>query len=484
MHFLRRSLTGVLLFALTFGALGWAGTSVWRAVDALLTADDAPPPNREVVLAVNAVTVVPGRAEPVLETFGEVLSNRTLDVRATAPGKIVDLADAFRNGGQVAEGALLALIDPAVAEADLALARADLAEAQADMRDALRGLELAKDELSVAEEQADLRAQALTRQQDLAARGVGSASAVETAALAAAQARQSVVSRRQAAAQAETRIDQTTAKRDRMQIALAEAERRLADTQIRARFGGVLSDVSVVEGGLVATNERLARLVDPSALDVGFRLSTTQYARLLDRQGQLRRAEVDVILEVEGMDLVATGVIERESAEVGVGQTGRQIFARLKAAQAFRPGDIVTVRVREPAMDGVARLPARAVGSDGMVLVIGDDARLRAEPVTLVRRQGDSVLVRAPDLAGQQVVAQRTPVLGAGIKVRVLEAPADAEAPEPMVTLTPEHRARLIAAVEDNRRMPAPAKERVLAILESDQVPARVIERIESRTGG
>jgi molybdenum cofactor synthesis domain-containing protein len=52
---------------------------------------------------------------------------------------------------------------------------------------------------------------------------------------------------------------------DRQRITLAEAERRLAETEIVAGFDGVLDDVTVVEGGLVSTNERLAQVIDPGA---------------------------------------------------------------------------------------------------------------------------------------------------------------------------------------------------------------------------
>ncbi|WP_424989856.1 efflux RND transporter periplasmic adaptor subunit [Fluviibacterium sp. S390] len=485
MLFLRRALTGVLLFALTFGALGWAGTSVYRAVQAMLAEEDRQRPAREVVLAVNVVTVTPERVVPVMDVFGEIRSHRILEVRATSTGKLVELSPDFRDGGEVAEGDQLALIDPAKAKADLALARADLAEAEADLRDSRRALELAQDELGVAIEQADLRAQALSRQNDLSDRGVGSVSAVETAALAAAQARQSVVSRRQAVATAETRIEQAAAKRDRSRIAMEEAQRLLDEKSIRAKFTGTLSDVTVVEGGLVSANERMARLVDPSALEVAFRLSTAQYARLLDDSGGLRRAPIEVRMDVAGLNLRAEGAIERVSAEVGEGQSGREVFARLSTSVGFRPGDIVTVQIREAPIGGVARLPARALGSDGAVLVVGDDDRLQAHQVELIRRQGDTVLVRAPDLVGAEVVAQRIPSLGTGLKVRPIRPEGtEAPEPEPMVTLTPEHRARLIAAVQGNNRMPAEARDRVLSILAQDEVPARVVERIEERMGG
>ena len=53
-----------------------------------------------------------------------------------------------------------------------------------------------------------------------------------------------------------------------------------------------------------------------------------------------------------------------------------------------------------------------------------------------------------------------------------------------MVELTPERRAKLVAFIEGNQRMPTEAKERVLGQLRQDKVPAQIVERIESRIGG
>jgi hypothetical protein len=114
----------------------------------------------------------------------------------------------------------------------------------------------------------------------------------------------------------------------------------------------------------------------------------------------------------------------------------------------------------------------------------------------VLRRQGDSVIVPAAGLAGERVVAERSPLLGPGIKVRDLsasrsEAMSDAGGPErlenaaaEMIALTPERRAALRAAVEANARLPEAAKARILAQLDEETVPARTVERIESRMGG
>ncbi len=484
MRFLRRSLVGVFLLAMTVALVGVAGHVVYGALLDAWAESPAPQPAEERVFAVEVLTVEPATLSPTLRTFGQIQSRRTLEVRAATGGVVVDLAEGFEEGGTVEAGEVIARIDPADAESALALAEADLAEGEAELRDTERSLELAEAELQAAQAQADLRRRALDRQRDLSDRGVGTAALVEEAELAAAASDQSVVSRRQALSQAESAVDRAVTGLQRLNIDLAEARRRLAETEIEAEFDGVLADVSAVEGGLVSVNEQLALLVDPDALEVAFRLSTAQYRRLLNDEGRLTPVEVEVSLDVLGLDLTATGRISRDSATVAEGQTGRLVYARLGDAPGFRPGDFVTVALAEPPLDNVALLPAAAVGSGGTVLAIGADDRLEVVPLDVLRRQGDDIVVAAANLAGREIVATRSPLLGAGIKVR----PSNRHAPEPdaadMVELSEERRAALVAFVEGNDGMPSEAKARVLAQLREPQVPARIVARIEQRMGG
>ncbi|ETX27603.1 efflux RND transporter periplasmic adaptor subunit [Roseivivax isoporae] len=489
MRFLRRSLGGLFMTALTLALLVWAAALVRDAI-AVRLADDPPrPEGQERVFSVNVVLPEAETLRPVLTAYGEVRTRRELEIRAGTSGRIVALSPSMDEGGRVAAGEVLARIDPADAEAARDRARSDLEDAEAEGREARRAVTLARDNLDAAEEQAALYARALTRQRDLGERGVGSTSAVEDAELAAAAARATVIQRRQAVAEAEARVDRSATLRRRAAIAVEEAERALADTEIRADFAGVLSEVSVVEGRLVSENEQIARLIDPDALEVAFRVSTEGYARLLDGDGALRDAEVTVTLDVFGTDIVAEGRVDRAAGSVADGETGRVIYARLDRAPGFRPGDFVTVTVAEPPLSGVARLPATAMDPAGAVLAIGPEDRLEAVPVTLLRRQGDDILVVADAVAGRQVVAQRTPLLGAGIKVRAIgravpDELAATEAEADFVSLTEERRARLVSFVEGNERMPETARQRILAQLAEPQVPADVVRRIEARIGG
>ncbi|NIZ62657.1 efflux transporter periplasmic adaptor subunit [Sedimentitalea sp. CY04] len=484
MRFLRQSLTGIFLAAVSVGLLLYAGQMIFGAVQQRMSNERKAPPPRERVFAVNLVTAQLQDIAPELIAFGRVESRRRLELRTPVAGRVTSLAEEFEEGGEVSAGQLLLQIDPADAQSALDRAEADMQDARAEERETGRALILAQDELAATQDQAQLRQRAFQRQVDLKARGVGTAATVEVAELAAVQASQAVISRRQAVSQAEARVDQAASNLARAEINLATAQRDLADTTVTAQFGGTLQSVSLVQGRLVSANEKLAELVDPTLLEVAFRISTVQYARLLNDSGQLIAAPVRISLDATGADLSAEGVISRDSGGAGAGQSGRLIYARLSATPGFKPGDFVTVSVREPELSAVARLPATVLDANGTVLVLGAEDRLEQMQVELVRRQGDDVLIRGIGLAGREVVSGRTPLLGAGIKVRALRNGAALQPQAEFIELSDERRARLTAFVQGNSRMPEEAKKRVLGQLAEAKVPAKLVSRIESRMGG
>lgn len=488
MRFLTRSLIALLLAALSLAALGYAGYTLVAAIEVRNEAPDGVSGRgaRERMFTVRALTVTPTEVTPTLAAFGEVRARRALELRAPVGGTVLEVASGFEDGAEVSAGQFLFRVDPADAESARAFALADLERAEAELRDATRALGLAAEDVAAATVQFELRSRALERRKGLAERGVTTEAALEEAELAVSSASQALVSRRQAEAQAEARRDQAESALERQRISLAEAERRLADTRVYASFSGTLADVALVEGGIINTQDQLARIIDPEQLEVSVRVSTAQYLRLIDDAGRLVSSEAEVALAVAGFEITSPGSILRASATVEQGQSGRRLFVELSAPRGFRPGDFVTVRLKEPALQDVALLPASAVNPAGNVLIINEDNRLEAAPVTVVRRQGDQVIVEARALAGREIVREIGPNLGAGILVRPQRETSAGEVvpdtPE-MVTLDPERRARLIAQVESNVRMPEQVRARMLAQLSEESIPASMLERLENGAG-
>ena len=485
MRFIARSLTGLLLLAVTLALLGLAAIAIGSALRQSMDPGGPGRPGEERIVAANVVTLTPQVIAPQLTAFGKVESRRTLDVRARSGGTVVWVADSFRNGLAVREGDVLVRLDPAPATEALALAEADLSEARAKESEAAASVTLAQDDLAAAEAQAALRRQALARQQDIAARGAGSSQAVETAELAVSAADQAVLSRRQALASALAQVDQTAVAVTRAEIAVGEAVRTLAETEVRAAITGRVDGVTLVPGAVVGASEVLGRIVDPVALDVAVRLSTAQFGLLLDADGGLQGGAVTVLPE-GGSGVPLTGRLDRVSAAVGEGQTGRLVYVALDLAAGMeallQPGDFVTVQIDEAPLNDAALLPATAVGRNGTVLVLGAEDRLEEVPVEVLRRQGDAVILRVGSLAGREIVQERSVFLGDGIRIRPVRP--DAAVTGDKVQLTPERRAALIALVEASETMPEAEKARMRQDLEADAVPAEVVDRLERRMDG
>jgi hypothetical protein len=106
MRFLRRSLTGVFLLAVTLALTAWAGAMVQGAVSARMNEEPRSFPQRERILAVNVITLDPVTITPELTVFGELRSQRTLDLRSAIGGTVLEASDALVEGGTVTAGQL------------------------------------------------------------------------------------------------------------------------------------------------------------------------------------------------------------------------------------------------------------------------------------------------------------------------------------------------------------------------------------------
>lgn len=489
MRFWMRTAGGLLQVAFALALVGWGA----HAVVGRSPARDTGPPRAaaERVFAVEIGTVAVGEARPVVSAYGEIRAGRRLEIRAGAAGRLVHISPKLRDGAETAAGELLFRIDPADYEARVADAEAARREAAANLAEARQAVEVAREETRSAELQRDLRAAGLARRRTLLGRGVATTAEFEEAEMALAAAAQAVSGRMQAAIAAEIRIERAGLGLERAEIALAEARRALAETETRAPFSGIVAEVDAVEGGLVATNERLAALIDPAALEVAFRLSSAEFARIVAPGGSVPPLPFEASLALDGAAFAASGALARAGAESGSGETGRLIWGRLDPSSAglLRPGDFVTVRLGEPPLAGVAVLPAAAVSETGEMLLVDAEDRLRPHAVGILRRQGDAVIVAgAPD--GARYLRARAPQLGAGVKVRPLPPAEEPAAPDlaalsdgPVVELDPARRDRLIRHVETAGAMNEATRAGLLAALRSGRASSALVERLEARMG-
>ncbi|MGD9785393.1 MAG: efflux RND transporter periplasmic adaptor subunit [Hyphomicrobiaceae bacterium] len=505
MRFLTRAVSALALTAISLGLVGVGGLRLYQA--ATTPEASRKPPARERSYAVDTATLTAAHVSPRIEAYGQVQAWRSLEIRAPAAGPVTDISDNFRDGLFVRKGELLFRIDPEIASRRVVDAKAAVAQAEAELVEARQSVTHAQSEVAAAETQLAVRHGDLSRKSTLFAKRLTPVSTLDEARLAVSAAEQAVTAREQALLTAKSRIEKAEQGAERSRIALADAERGLADTSYRAPFDGRLTDVALTLGRRLSQNEKLASLIDPEALEVSFPVRNADIGALLDPASpqKLLPLTVTARLDVGGRDLMVSGRLDRTAA-VAASQTGRTVFAKLDGATALSPGDFVSVAVGLPQLSNVAVVPAESASVDGRVLIVSENDRLAEIKARIVRHQGDELIV-ADVPFGARYVVRRLPYLSPGIKVKprqageapVAEANPRGSAPQrtarasgsrgqadgddERVSLDESRRAALIAHVKGDSSMPEDRRTRLLAELAKPAPLRRVIDRIERRMG-
>lgn len=380
---------------------------------------------KERAFSVSSVVVRPGTYQPVLVIYGSTVAGRQVDIRSLVAGRVVSTHGQLREGGVVGAGDVLLEIDRFDYENAVAVAKAQRGEA--DGRRAEFEAALARDRTSLvhAKEQLALSITDLERAKPLASRGTVAKRTVDE--------RQQVVLQRQQAVDQLTneievwraRIAQQTASLERFDAAVALAQRRLKETQLKAPFNAYVSDVVTHDGRMVSANDKIATLIDRDWIEARFILSDEQFGRVVSKDGTLEGRKVKIDWELGGVTFSYDGVVERLGARVSSATGGVEVFARIDdplARVPIHPGAFVVVHVKDATFDNVFRLPSTAIYNGGTVFVI-EDSRLVAREVRVVGGDGSKILVQGALQGGERVLVTRISTPGTGVLVEEVAAP-------------------------------------------------------------
>lgn len=406
-------LQAALAGAILFGA--------YQGMNYLILSKDEVPTRaaRETVYTVETMPVEIRDHTPVLRLYGEVVAARTVDLRVLVAGEIIRVNPDLKAGGTVDAGAELMAIDPFSYEGAITEARANLAEARARLAESRGGVAAETANVERAREQLAFAERDLERASQLLSSGAVTERTLDERRLLVSQREQALEQRRNALLVEEARVDQQEAAIDRLQWRLAEAEKNLADTVLKAPFDAVVSAETAAAGRLVNVNDVVATLYDRDALEVRLTLSDNQYGRILSDGGKVIGRPVEVLWYIGGEPVRYTGEIVRLGAEVALARGGVDVYARVAVAPeqiALRPGAFVEIRLADRTYPSTARIPEGALyGTDHVYVVVeGRTVRRAVRPLAF---DGTDLIVEGELADGDTLVATRLDEAGEGVKV-------------------------------------------------------------------
>ncbi|EYR82914.1 efflux RND transporter periplasmic adaptor subunit [Shinella sp. 838] len=227
---------------------------------------------------------------------------------------------------------------------------------------------------------------------------------------------QSGASTEAATLEAEANVANLAAQLRSKRAEIADAERDLADAEVRAVFDGVVASRPVEQDQTVALNTELLTIVDLSRMEVDAGVPTSRIPMV--RVGQ------PVELNVEGFpDRTFSGAVTRISPTAVAGSRAVRVFLAIDNNDRTLKGGMFTTGIlKVDERKGVIALPNAAIRQDqtGSFVLKVTEGVLRRQPVVLGTAWTDRGLVEVSGpAAGDVVVSAPLPALEADMPVVV-----------------------------------------------------------------
>ena len=491
MNFLLRSFLGLIILSITLGFLIFGSFVLFEALKKRSEKSDNRRFQKERVFAVNVETLNKQIASPKILSYGEIYSKRMLEIRPLVSGRLDYVSEKFVEGGYVKSGDILFRLNQKDYLNELEIAEIDLEDTKAQLSEAISKLDYANLEFEVSESQLNLRKNALDRQTQLAESGLITSSQLENTQLAYSSSKQQFLNKQNLVKSSKNAIDKLKIQLKRRSISIDKAKRNLDETEIKAPFDGIIASVNILPGSVINKNEKLGTLLDPNSLEVMFNLSANEFARVIDKDGKLLNLDITAYLKLSNKDIPYSGKIERINPEIMNIGSGRKLFASINLGEnkTLRPGDFVVLEIKEPSLKNITVLPSSAVTIDGKIFILEEDNRLKEIEVTILRRQGNEVIVSGAPTE-KEYVMQRSPQLGNGLKIKPLRKKdreisnsVNLSKNNELVTISSEKQKKLINILDKLDRMPKSVKDKLYEEINSGKIKAKTLKRLEKNMG-
>lgn len=395
---------------------GFAGFAYMQATRPTVPVERQPEQPR----FVNAMVIERADLRPTLTLYGEIVAGRSVDLRALVAGEVVSVSDQLVEGGRVVLGEELVRIDSFAFEGALVRANADLAETRARIAELDARVRQEEAAIARAREQLEITEREIDRLRTLTERGAAPERQFDDALLRLSQAQSALEGRESQLAVFEAQRAQLDAAITRLEFGVAQAQRNLDDTVLRAPFDALVSAPQAEEGKIVGSNDRIATLVATDHLEARFALSDSQYARLAEAD-EINGSEVTVIWRAGDNVLERTATVTRVAPQVA--DASFAAFAVIDvddaALDVLRPGTFIEVAMPDLLREDAILVPPDALYEDSVFLIVDD--RLQRVPVTVLSFAAQGVIVEGEIPDGATVLVSRLGAAATGQLVEVRE---------------------------------------------------------------
>ena len=343
---------------------------------------------------VTALDIAPGQYHPQWQWVGHIAARQRVEV--TSPLQTEVLATPLLPGDRVSRGDTLIVLDRTELEDTLERLQLDLEQVSLTLRERQIQHNSDRDLFALEERLRAQTARDLMRAQALYDRGASSNAALEALERQLLQAEQALLQRQTQLDHFEVRSEQLRVQREQLNLQLAQAQRNLARAAMPAPAPGIIEQHWVASGQRVSVGAPLMTLYDPTSLVWRVQVPPAQDTR--------------VQAFIAGTWQPPKRVVPQPNQP----SLGPLLEFELPPQFNGRPGEVHSLRLRQPLQQPVQLIPESALYGGQQIFLINAEGRLEAlniEPLGALQSDGEAYwLIAAEALPEQgQILVSRLP---------------------------------------------------------------------------
>ena len=354
-----------------------------------------------------------------IKAYGEIVSDRTLNIKYRDSGKIIKIGKNIKNGEYIEKGDLIFKIDAFYIENEIKekiTSKKILFLNLQKINSQIETTKLKQKEIIV---QRDIIQNQLIRRASVSTK-VFSDNSTDEIRLSLSLKEQSLIDNIELLNILKIELETINFEIDKLQTILDKLNNDLKETTVLAPFSGHLSNLNLEVGKEISRNDHLAVLIDTDNLEVKFFVGGSDYYKLT----QFRNNGLEEIIGIKwtiGNKFYETeGKISRIDGLVNKEIAGINLYAKINKFSPKIPlGAFVEINLNSNILKNAVMVPNSSVFSNKYIYLVRDNRLIKRE-IKVISEERDGILIQDNDLSGNYIVTTRLSNMQDNMQVNIL----------------------------------------------------------------
>lgn len=372
---------------------------------------DLPIVNTEMLSSVNYLSNI--------KTYGEVVSERILNIKYRDKGKVIKIGENVKNGKYIEQGNLIFKIDSFYIENEIKEKSASQKILYLKLKKAkyqIESSELKNKEIVI---QRDIIKNQLNRRSAVKSK-VFSDNSIDDLRLSLSIKEQNLIDNIELIEVLKIEVETLKLDIERLQIIIDKLKNDLIETSVFAPYSGHLSDLNIEVGKEITNNDKLGILSDTENLEVKFFIGGSNYHKLKQFKNNGLHKKISIKWMIGNKFYEESGKITRIDGAVNKEIAGINVYAKIQKSSSKIPlGAFVEINLSSDLSSKVIMVPTSSIFNNKYIYLV-KNSRLIQEEIVIISEEQDGVLIKDTNLSGNYMATTRLSSMQDNMQINVI----------------------------------------------------------------